>query len=140
MDGLIRETGVLYFLSALPRRWHMKIHELKTWPDQFSAMRYGMKTGDVRRNDRNFQPGDLVRFLEWELDRNKDAGVIDALLSGGRTRLDRWGAGGEQAVLKQARRARSRARVLVPGGPGRSAGRGLRGPDGAGLRRRSSGP
>ncbi|MCP4004205.1 MAG: DUF3850 domain-containing protein [bacterium] len=32
----------------------MEIHELKTWPDQFNAMRYRMKTADVRRNDRNF--------------------------------------------------------------------------------------
>ncbi len=43
-------------------------------------------------------------------------------------------------MLKQARRARSRARVLAPGEPGRSAGRELRDPDGAGLRRRPSGP
>jgi hypothetical protein len=43
----------------------MKIHELKTWPKTFQLIWDGRQTYDLRFNDRDFEVGDRVRFLEW---------------------------------------------------------------------------
>lgn len=45
------------------------IHELKTWPVYFDAVRRGEKVFEVRRNDRAFQRGDIVRLLRTREDR-----------------------------------------------------------------------
>jgi hypothetical protein len=44
----------------------MEIHRLKTWPDEFWAMKFGEKRFDYRKNDRNFKVGDLVLLEEYE--------------------------------------------------------------------------
>jgi hypothetical protein len=41
-------------------------HELKTWPALFEAVQTGQKTFDLRKNDRNFQTGDILIFREWD--------------------------------------------------------------------------
>jgi hypothetical protein len=48
-------------------KWQMgvKIHELKTWPVYFEAMRAGYKTFEYRLNDRDFQPGDILALREY---------------------------------------------------------------------------
>lgn len=43
-----------------------KIHSLKVWPEYFSAVASGEKTFEVRRNDRDFQGGDIVHLNEWD--------------------------------------------------------------------------
>jgi hypothetical protein len=43
----------------------MDLHELKTWPGPFDAIVDGRKRYDVRRHDRGFRVGDMVRFREW---------------------------------------------------------------------------
>lgn len=40
-------------------------HELKTWPAYFDAVQRGEKTFEVRRDDRGFQKGDVVRLRCW---------------------------------------------------------------------------
>lgn len=40
-------------------------HELKIWPQYFSAVESGLKTFEVRKNDRGFQAGDSVQLREW---------------------------------------------------------------------------
>lgn len=41
------------------------IHELKTWPGFFSALKKGEKTFELRRNDRDFVKGDTLVLKEF---------------------------------------------------------------------------
>jgi len=52
----------------------MTIHELKTWPVPFRDVLYEAKTFDVRRNDRDFQVGDLLRLREYDPDTGTYSG------------------------------------------------------------------
>lgn len=51
-------------LTAPPRT--PKRHSLKTWPEFFRPMWDGIKPFDVRKDDRDFQPGDVVVLEEYE--------------------------------------------------------------------------
>ena len=42
------------------------LHTLKIWPAYAEAVADGRKRFEVRRNDRGFNAGDLVRFETWE--------------------------------------------------------------------------
>lgn len=39
-----------------------RVHELKTWPTYWDAIKRGEKTYEVRRNDRFYQTGDIVEL------------------------------------------------------------------------------
>ena len=43
-------------------------HYLKILPEYFGAIRCGVKTFELRRNDRNYQPGDTLVLQEWTLE------------------------------------------------------------------------
>lgn len=43
----------------------MKIHELKTWPQYFHAIKEGIKTFEVRKADRDFNVGDILLLREF---------------------------------------------------------------------------
>ena len=43
-------------------------HYLKILPEHFKDVESGAKTFELRRNDRNYQPGDTLILQEWELD------------------------------------------------------------------------
>jgi hypothetical protein len=42
------------------------IHELKTWPVYFDRLIDGSKTFEIRRNDRGYQAGDVLRLREYD--------------------------------------------------------------------------
>lgn len=44
----------------------MTTHNLKTWPRFFELVQDGTKLYEVRRNDRNFQPGDVLQLQEYD--------------------------------------------------------------------------
>lgn len=44
----------------------MKTHELKTWPGPFSDVSSGRKTYEVRKEDRNYEVGDVLVLREWQ--------------------------------------------------------------------------
>ena len=41
-------------------------HDLKTWPPYFGAVFDGSKTFEVRRDDRGYRVGDVLRLREWD--------------------------------------------------------------------------
>jgi len=41
-------------------------HRLKTWPEYFNAVVDGTKTFEVRKNDRNYQIGDMLVLKEFD--------------------------------------------------------------------------
>lgn len=43
----------------------MAEHELKTWPTYFEHVVSGLKTFEIRRNDRQYTPGDVLVLREW---------------------------------------------------------------------------
>lgn len=43
----------------------MKTHELKILPSYFHAIMEGLKTFEIRYNDRNYQVGDEVKLREY---------------------------------------------------------------------------
>ncbi len=43
----------------------MKQHQLKTHPEPFAAIEIGVKRHEIRKNDRDFQVGDILILKEW---------------------------------------------------------------------------
>lgn len=44
----------------------MTIHELKILPEYYDAVRCGDKRFEIRKNDRGFHTGDILRLKEWD--------------------------------------------------------------------------
>ena len=42
------------------------IHDLKLWPEYFDVVASGVKSFEVRKNDRKFAVGDELLLREWE--------------------------------------------------------------------------
>lgn len=60
----------------------MKVHELKTWPEFFDAVKRGEKTFEVRFNDRDYQVGDVLLLLEWDPASGRYTGqLVDKLVT-----------------------------------------------------------
>ena len=47
----------------------MKTHELKILPQYFQAAWNGTKTFEIRKNDRDYQVGDVLVLKEWDGER-----------------------------------------------------------------------
>lgn len=44
----------------------MTEHDLKSWPEFFGPILSGAKTFELRKNDRGYKVGDLLRLREYE--------------------------------------------------------------------------
>ena len=42
------------------------LHELKILPEYYDAVRCGDKRFEIRKNDRDFHSGDILRLKEWD--------------------------------------------------------------------------
>jgi len=49
---------------------YMKIHELKCWQVYYEALENGSKTFEYRKNDRNFQVGDMLSITLFDPAKN----------------------------------------------------------------------
>lgn len=64
------------------------IHELKTWPEYYSAIVDRTKTFEVRKADRSFQVGHILRLQEFDPKMNAYTGAevyrrVSYILQGG---------------------------------------------------------
>jgi hypothetical protein len=77
----------------------MTEHALKTWPESFGAVAYGIKRHEVRVNDRGFRVGDFLLLREFWPDVERFTGsairVRVTYLSAGGT----WGLPAELCVM-----------------------------------------
>lgn len=46
-------------------------HDLKCWPEFFRPLCQGIKTFEVRLNDRNYQVGDTLQLWEWKPEKKE---------------------------------------------------------------------
>ena len=44
----------------------MTKHTLKIWPEYYDAVENGIKTFEIRKNDRDFKVGDTIRLREYD--------------------------------------------------------------------------
>ena len=44
----------------------MATHDLKTWPDYYDSIAIGVKTFEVRKNDRDYHDGDTLILLRYD--------------------------------------------------------------------------
>ncbi len=51
-----------------------KVHHVKSWPQYFASIKEGQRTHDLRRNDREFQVGDLMILAEFDPQAQKYTG------------------------------------------------------------------
>lgn len=49
----------------------MATHHLKTWPDYFDKVKFGKKTFEIRKNDRDYQVGDILILHEYDNERKQ---------------------------------------------------------------------
>jgi Domain of unknown function (DUF3850) len=49
-------------------------HKVKSWPQFFEQILSGEKAHELRRNDRNFRVGDLLRLQEYDPKENRYTG------------------------------------------------------------------
>lgn len=45
---------------------HKKVHVLKTWPPVYQSTRAGLKTFEMRKNDRDFRVNDILVLQEYD--------------------------------------------------------------------------
>lgn len=72
-----------------PRR--LMTHDLKCWPEPFSAVVRREKRHEVRVFDRDFQEGDGLLLREWEPERQEYTGRTYRCEIGYVTRPGTWG-------------------------------------------------
>lgn len=69
------------------------IHYLKTWPQYFEEVYRGKKNFELRKNDRNFQFGDILVLHEWSAETEQYTGreitkKVGYILEGGSLGLE----------------------------------------------------
>lgn len=53
-----------------------KVHNLKCWPAYYRDVVAGKKTFEFRKDDRDFQVGDVLVLVEWDPDTEQASGEM----------------------------------------------------------------
>lgn len=61
----------------------MTTHHLKTLPPYFQAVMAGLKTAELRKDDRDFQVGDILVLEEWDGVGRELTRVVTHIVRGG---------------------------------------------------------
>ncbi|MCY0871047.1 MAG: DUF3850 domain-containing protein [Firmicutes bacterium] len=49
----------------------IRLHQLKTWPEYFDAVKSGDKKVEIRKRDREFQVGDVLWLIRYNPETNE---------------------------------------------------------------------
>lgn len=49
----------------MTRQHRVEVHDLKTWPEYWRDVASGLKTVELRHNDRDYKEGDILVLREW---------------------------------------------------------------------------
>jgi len=79
--------------------WPHTIHELKTIDPYFDAVRMGAKTFEIRKDDRGFQPGDLLVLRHWVPERGYTGQHVEKVASYVMRDAERFGLAAGFVVL-----------------------------------------
>jgi hypothetical protein len=61
---------------------HQVIHDVKSWSHFFQAIKSGAKVHDLRKNDRNYNIGDIMLFREYDFVGGKYTGnTLEAVIT-----------------------------------------------------------
>ena len=91
------------------------IHELKTWIDPFTAIVSGMKRHEIRKNDRQFEPGDVLVLREYDEECEEYTGRVVTVAVSYISRGGTWGLPANMDVMS------IRLMILAPNDPAYSA-------------------
>jgi len=69
-------------------------HRLKTWPQYFEEVYSGKKNFELRKNDRNYNVGDILILEEWDSELRDYSGrriskKVEYILEGGSLGLEK---------------------------------------------------
>lgn len=65
-NGVITLKECTKYIRMEDKMEEVTIHELKIFPEYFSAIVSGEKRFEIRKNDRNYQKGDILRLMKYE--------------------------------------------------------------------------
>ena len=63
---MLRQPWETAWTDYVIPRWRFTVNVLKTIQPYFDAVWSGVKPFEVRRDDRGYQPGDLLVLAEWD--------------------------------------------------------------------------
>jgi hypothetical protein len=92
-DNAVRQGSKEELMSLSRSSIKKSIHELKCWPAYFQRVIDGRKPFEVRKNDRDFQCGDMVFLREWNPETGEYTGreaqfLITYILHGGQLGIE----------------------------------------------------
>lgn len=80
-----------------------RVHDLKTWPEPFAAIRADLKPWEFRLNDRDYQVGDKLRLREWSPTDEAYTGEVEERLVPWVLRGGQFGVPKDFAIMSLAR-------------------------------------